>query len=348
MNKHTIFDLNKITKSAFAFVLAGSLSLTATTALAEENENIESQVVEETVTNEEVISLDDALVDENTNEVEEPELLPGDFFYFAKTALEKIQLILTFDDVKEAKLLAEFATERLAEAEALFSAGQEEEALAVMEEALENLSVAEETVSENTDATEETTEEEVDSTEATEEDVDATIEIIENDEEVVEETEEVEKQIAQNIISLKANMEKVKNPVAKAALEKNIKKSYAKLAEKMAKLEEKASEEKASEEESEDVTTIETEDETTTEETDLTVVDETTTEEEVVIEENTEVVTTPAPAAKVTNQVKVDQAQKKAEKQVVKQEKKSEKEQVNKPNTQQNSKASEQKGNGKN
>ncbi|AYA75185.1 hypothetical protein DOE78_06950 [Bacillus sp. Y1] len=327
MNKHTIFDLNKITKSAFAFVLAGSLSLTATTALAEENENIESQVVEETVTNEEVISLDDALVDENTNEVEEPELLPGDFFYFAKTALEKIQLILTFDDVKEAKLLAEFATERLAEAEALFSAGQEEEALAVMEEALENLSVAEETVSENTDAT---------------------IEIIENDEEVVEETEEVEKQIAQNIISLKANMEKVKNPVAKAALEKNIKKSYAKLAEKMAKLEEKASEEKASEEESEDVTTIETEDETTTEETDLTVVDETTTEEEVVIEENTDVVTTPAPAAKVTNQVKVDQAQKKAEKQVVKQEKKSEKEQVNKPNTQQNSKASEQKGNGKN
>lgn len=343
MNKHTIFDLNKITKSAFAFVLAGSLSLTATTALAEENENIESQVVEETVTNEEVISLDDALVDENTNEVEEPELLPGDFFYFAKTALEKIQLILTFDDVKEAKLLAEFATERLAEAEALFSAGQEEEALAVMEEALENLSVAEETVSENTDATEETTEEEVDSTEATEEDVDATIEIIENDEEVVEETEEVEKQIAQNIISLKANMEKVKNPVAKAALEKNIKKSYAKLAEKMAKLEEKASEE-----ESENVTTIETEDETTTEETDLTVVDETTTEEKVVIEENTEVVTTPAPAAKVTNQVKVDQAQKKAEKQVVKQEKKSEKEQVNKPNTQQNSKASEQKGNGKN
>lgn len=339
MNKHTIFDLNKITKSAFAFVLAGSLSLTATTALAEENENIESQVVEETVTNEEVISLDDALVDENTNEVEEPELLPGDFFYFAKTALEKIQLILTFDDVKEAKLLAEFATERLAEAEALFSAGQEEEALAVMEEALENLSVAEETVSENTDATEETTEEEVDSTEATEEDVDATIEIIENDEEVVEETEEVEKQIAQNIISLKANMEKVKNPVAKAALEKNIKKSYAKLAEKMAKLEEKASEE-----ESEDVTTVET----TTEETDLTVVDETTTEEEVVIEENTEVVTTPAPAAKVTNQVKVDQAQKKAEKQVVKQEKKAEKEQVNKPNTQQNSKASEQKGNGKN
>jgi len=342
MNKHTIFDLNKITKSAFAFVLAGSLSLTATTALAEENENIESQVVEETVTNEEVISLDDALVDENTNEVEEPELLPGDFFYFAKTALEKIQLILTFDDVKEAKLLAEFATERLAEAEALFSAGQEEEALAVMEEALENLSVAEETVSENTDATEETTEEEVDSTEATEEDVDATIEIIENDEEVVEETEEVEKQIAQNIISLKANMEKVKNPVAKAALEKNIKKSYVKLAEKMAKLEEKASEE-----ESEDVTTVETEDETTTEETDLTVVDETTTEEEV-IEENTEAVTTPAPAAKVTNQVKVDQAQKKAEKQVVKQEKKAEKEQVNKPNTQQNSKASEQKGNGKN
>lgn len=273
MNKHTIFDLNKITKSAFTFVLAGSLSLTATTAFAEENENIESQVVEETVTNEEtntneeVISLDDALVDENTDKVEEPKLLPGDFFYFAKTALEKIQLILTFDDVKEAKLLAELATERLAEAEALFSAGQEEEALAVMEKALENLSVAEETVSENTDATEETTEEEVDPTEATEEDVDATIEIVENDE-VVEETE-------------------------------------------------------------------------------VPVVEESTTEE-VAVEEKTEVVATPAPAAKATNQVKVDQAQKKAEKQVVKQEKKGEKEQGNKANNQQKSNAGEQKGNGKN
>ncbi|SHS99727.1 Uncharacterised protein [Mycobacteroides abscessus subsp. abscessus] len=347
MNKHTIFDFNKITKSAFAFVLAGSLSLTATTAFAEENEKNESQVVEETVTNEEtntneeVISLDDALVDENTDKVEEPKLLPGDFFYFAKTVLEKIQLILTFDDVKEAKLLAELATVRLAEAEALFSAGQEEEALAVMEKALENLSVAEETVSENTDATEETTEEEVDPTEATEEDVDATIEIVENDE-VVEETEDVEKQISQNIIALTAAMEKVKNPVAKASLKKNIEKSYEKLAKKMAKLEEKASKE-----ESEEVTPVETENETTTEETGLTVVDEPTTEEEVV-EENTEVVATPAPAAKATNQVKVDQAQKKAEKQVVKQEKKAEKEQGNKANNQQKSNAGEQKGNGKN
>ena len=34
-------------------------------------------------------------------------------------------------------------------------------------------------------------------------------------------------------------MEKVKNPVAKAALEKNIKKSYAKLAKKIAKWESK-------------------------------------------------------------------------------------------------------------
>ncbi len=340
MNKHTIFDMNKIIKGAFAIVLAGSLSL-STTAFADENENVETNITETTVTNEEVISLDDALVNEDTQETEEPTLLPGDFFYFAKTALEKIQLILTFDDVKEAKLLAEFATERLAEAEALFSAGQEEEALAVMEDALENLSVAEETVTENTDATEETSEEEVDPKESTKEDVDATIEIIENDEDVVEETEEVEKQIAQNIISLKANMEKVKNPVAKAALEKNIKKSYEKLAAKMAKLEEKASEE-----ESEEVTPVDTEGETT-EEIDLTVVDETTTVEEV-SEENTEAVATPAPAAKVTNQMKVEQAQKKAEKQEVKQERKAEKQQVNKSNNQQKSKASEQKGNGKN
>lgn len=346
MNKHTIINLNKITKGAFAFVLAGSLSLTASTALAEENENIESQVVEETNTNEEVISLDDALVNEHTDKVEEPKLLPGDFFYFAKKALEKIQLILTFDDVKEAKLLAEFATERLTEAEALFSEGLEDEAIAVMEEALENISIAEKAISENTEenteeTTEETTEEETNTTEETEEEVDATIEIIENDGEVVEETEEVEEQISQNIIALTAAMEKVKNPVAKAALQMNIDKSYVKLAKKMAKLEKKASEE-----DSEEVNLVQTEDKTIAEETNQMVADEAITEEEV-IKENTDAVTVPVPAATVTTQVKVNQAQKKAEKQEVKQEKKAEKQTSNKSNNhQQKSKASEQKGNG--
>ena len=47
---------------------------------------------------------------------------------------------------------------------------------------------------------------------------------------------EVEEMVSQNILSLQAAMEKVKNPVAKAALEKNIKKSYAKLAKKLSEI----------------------------------------------------------------------------------------------------------------
>ncbi len=61
-----------------------------------------------------------------------PSLLPGDFFYFSKILLEKIQLALTIDDVKEAKLIAEYAGERLSEAKALFADGNEEAAVEMM------------------------------------------------------------------------------------------------------------------------------------------------------------------------------------------------------------------------
>ena len=71
---------------------------------------------------------------------------------------------------------------------------------------------------------------------------------------------EVEKMVSQNILSLQAAMEKVKNPVAKAALEKNIKKSYAKLAKKQAKFEEKARKTTSNEEKIEDEEVVDRQD----------------------------------------------------------------------------------------
>lgn len=170
-------------------ILAGTVAFPATNVFANETIN-------ETA----IIDLQAKTV--STNEtVESPSLLPGDFFYFTKILMEKIHLALTSDDVKEAKLVAEFATERLAEAEALFAEGNEQAALETMKTAIENIENADEQVS-----------------------------IIDQEaaEEVVEdETElgEVKEVLSQNIIALTSAMEKVKNPVAKAALKKNIEKA---------------------------------------------------------------------------------------------------------------------------
>lgn len=184
-------------------ILAGTVAFPATNVFANETIN-------------ETAIIDLQAKTSSTNEtVESPSLLPGDFFYFTKILMEKIHLALTSDDVKEAKLVAEFATERLAEAEALFAEGNEQAALETMKTAIENIENADEQVS-----------------------------IIDQEavEEVVEdETElgEVKEVLSQNIIALTAAMEKVKNPVAKAALKKNIEKSNTKLAKKMEKWEKK-------------------------------------------------------------------------------------------------------------
>lgn len=325
-------------KGAFAFVLAGSLIIPSS-ALAEENGEIGLQVVEEASSQEGVenVPSSDEIVVEETDELEVPSLLPGDFFYFAKQALEKIQLILTFDDVKEAKLLADFATERLAEAEALFLEGKEEEALEMLKAALDNLSVAEETV--NPDEDTEIEEIVIDSEESTNESDDSNQEVIENDEDA-KETEEVEKQISQNIIALTAAMEKVKNPVAKAALQKNIEKSYAKLAKKMAKLDK---------EKSKEIEEVDTKNEVVVEDEEigLTVIENAEPEEEVTTS------STEAEEASSLNEstpltTTVDKAEKKIEKQEAKAVKKEEKQIEKNQQKQPNPNSNEKQGNGKN
>ena len=247
-------DKNKIAKSTLAMVLAGSFAFSPILTFAAQEttneENIEkidlqdlslteeNPTVENDTKTEEAPSTavegEESQLDDIQNDV--PTLVPGDFFYFTKIALEKIKLALTFNDVKEAKLLSTYATERLAEAEVLFSEGKEDEALETIEKALDHFESTEAIIEAEKESDKTSANEETDNHTST------------NDRALVEEenkTEdeslvEVEKIVSQNILSLQAAMEKVKNPVAKASLEKNINKSYAKLAKKLAKSEEKA------------------------------------------------------------------------------------------------------------
>jgi hypothetical protein len=68
---------------------------------------------------------------------EAPSLLPGDFFYFIKTMMEKIELALTFNDVEKAKLLAEFTENRIDEAKTLLEKGETQLAKEVLKKALQ-------------------------------------------------------------------------------------------------------------------------------------------------------------------------------------------------------------------
>lgn len=260
-------------KSSLVVILATVLTFSTTTVFANESK--------ETVEEYDVVQLEDNLKNDNVHvqtevdkvidsvEAEEgttevPTLLPGDFFYFAKIAIEKIKLAFTFDDVKQAELLATYTTARLAEIEVLLSEGKETMALETMEKALQyieqisehvegeaednNDSVVEEETGVNGEGAtmeEDATNDEglVEETEnpPTEPTEDEQVIVDEGDEDQVDEdngsADTIGQHVARNIIALQAAMERVKNPVAKAALQKNIDKSYAKLAKKMAKFE---------------------------------------------------------------------------------------------------------------
>ena len=249
-------DKYKIAKSTLAIVLAGSFAFSpALTFAAQETTNEENieKIDLQTFSSTEEKSTEESEADIKTeetsatvvegkeNQLEDiqedvPSLVPGDFFYFTKIALEKIKLALTFNDVKEAELLATYATERLAEAEVLFSEGKEDAALETIKKALDHFESTETIIEDEKESDETSTDEEIDHNTSTNDRALVEDENKTEDESLVE----VEKMVSQNILSLQAAMEKVKNPVAKAALEKNIKKSYAKLEKKLAKLEEKA------------------------------------------------------------------------------------------------------------
>ncbi|OLS37839.1 DUF5667 domain-containing protein [Bacillus sp. MRMR6] len=149
-------------------------------------------------------------------EVKAPSLVPGDFFYFVKTMTEKIRLAFTFNDYKEAELLAEFTAERIAEANALIAEGQTEEAEALLQKAIETQEQANESLPEVAEAD--------------------TKEAVEGEE---TEAAEVESKLAHNIDALLVVLAKVENPRAQQAIMKNIQKTFVKLEKKAVRLQEK-------------------------------------------------------------------------------------------------------------
>lgn len=154
-------------------------------------------------------------------EIKEPSVIPGDFFYFVKVMAEKIRLAITVDEQKEAQLLAEFASERISEANELLNKGNREEAVVILKQAISTQELAEKKLPEsiaNTKA-------EANSTNL--------ISSMEKKDET-----EVESKLAHNIDSLLVVLEKIDNPKAQKVIMKNIQKSFRKIDKKLAKLEE--------------------------------------------------------------------------------------------------------------
>lgn len=232
-------EIQKLGRTSLALLLAGTFTFSTSLASAAENTDETDQY--ETVDLPDNLDVPKENPEEQANgekvEDETPSLLPGSFFYFAKMALEKIKLAFTFNEEKEAKLLATFAAERLAEAEALFKEGKEDKALEAIKNAFESLENVESIIGEN-----ESVDNAADAEEKTENDesiADESETDVESVEVDAEEDADVDKLLSQNIIALTSAMEKVKNPKAKAALQKNIEKSYAKIASKIEKIEKK-------------------------------------------------------------------------------------------------------------
>ncbi|MGD6964807.1 DUF5667 domain-containing protein [Rossellomorea vietnamensis] len=253
---------SKLKRTSLAILAAGTFSFSSTFANA--NETFETVDFRDGIEEQSNVSVNDEAVMDSVQEEldsleevqESPSLLPGDFFYFAKLILEKVKLAFTADEVKEAKLLAQFASERLAEAQALFEAGEEDMAIETIKKALEAIEESD-TANEDKEVPADTDDVHLKDDRAEQEEKEKEIEEETLTGEVTEETEQEEEShdereevMVHNIIALKAAMEKVKNPAAKAALKKNIEKSYAKLAAKIVKsAEKKESDEPAVEEE---------------------------------------------------------------------------------------------------
>ncbi|OHX38886.1 DUF5667 domain-containing protein [Cytobacillus oceanisediminis] len=248
-------EMNKMAKSTLALVIAGTFTFSAATAFASENkEDEEFETVEikndpsaEATAESKKDAAESIENDKEELDEEPPSLLPGSYFYFAKLALEKVKLALTFDDIKDAKLLADYASERMAEAEALFAEGKGEEALEAIEKALEQMENAETIVDEeaNEDLGKSISDEEDNGNldesaevETSDED-DADREDSSDNDTANKETEDEIKEIfAQNIIALQANLAKFserfdENHPSVLAMQKNIAKFTEKWSEQL-------------------------------------------------------------------------------------------------------------------
>ncbi|MCM3528334.1 DUF5667 domain-containing protein [Cytobacillus oceanisediminis] len=247
--------MNKMAKSTLALVIAGTFTFSAATAFASENKEDEEFETVEIKNDPSAEATAESKKDaaesiENAKEElneEAPSLLPGSFFYFAKLALEKVKLALTFDDIKDAKLLADYASERMAEAEALFAEGKGEEALEAIEKALEQMENAETIVDEeaNEDLGKSISDEEDNGNldesaevETPDEDAADREDFSDNDTANKETEDEIKEILAQNIIALQANLAKFserfdENHPSVLAMQKNIAKFTEKWSEQL-------------------------------------------------------------------------------------------------------------------
>ena len=183
------------------------------------------------------------LKSDSTQQDDAPTLVKGDFFYFVKTTVEKIQLLLTTDKVKEAELLAEFAGERIHESRELIKEGKEEEAKETINKALEQMQIAQGQVDvpNTTDALKVVEKEETSGTETTTTEDSAKTEEPKQEEskKLTKEQKEIAKiqhKLNNNLLVLANVLDQVKNPKAKAAIANNIEKSFNKIAEKLEKV----------------------------------------------------------------------------------------------------------------
>ena len=243
-------EISEFIKKKFAFIgkktvkimigttLLASFTLAAATpSLAEETEGTIPTATEttETVTPAPVEDTDTttpAPVEEaeGTTPVEEtdtveateaPSLVPGDFFYFVKTMVEKVQLSLTFNDAEKAQKLANFASERIAEARVLIENGDSEGAADLLNKALETqelaLSYTEEAgITPTTEGEPAVTEEQTNLSET---------------------RDAIKVKIGNNTLALLGALSHVKNPQAQASLMKNIQKSFDKMEKRLGKIE---------------------------------------------------------------------------------------------------------------
>jgi hypothetical protein len=172
----------------------------------------------------------------NVEELEEPALIPGDFFCFVKTMVENIQVALTFNDLEKAKLLAEIAQERIKESNSLIVKGETELAEELLQQALLQQEAALDVTENGNDSTTEST------TDTANSETDTTNGSNENNAEIgtdaiPEIDEDLKAKLTQNIEKLLAVMEKIENPKAQETLAKNIAKSFEKLEKRIGKLE---------------------------------------------------------------------------------------------------------------
>lgn len=218
---------------------------TEDSSLTNENEADDTNTGEEQTGTEPILEEpvdDDALAGDVP--MDEPGLIPGDFFYFVEAIAEKIQLALTFNDTAKAELISQFANERIAEANALFEKGDTDGAIDLLNKALESQELALNYVTEEEksddmapegDAAPEETEGErnIGEDAVAVPDNDST-----EDNTVNDIRDELQTQFSQNITALLLALEKVENPKAKAALAKNVEKAYAKMERKLGKMKE--------------------------------------------------------------------------------------------------------------